>query len=91
MVFGPGGELFIIHSDPSPALFVATFDDDYTAAKIRGVFDYDKDVQYQTTAAIVGNFVYVVDGQLDKFKLTPPDLPFQFLKAPIYNVLGCDG
>ena len=88
MVFGPGGELFIVYNPSSPALFVATFDDDYTVAKIRGVFDYDKDLQSPSTAAIVGDFIYVVDGQFGI--LSPPDLPFQLLKAPIYDVLGCD-
>ena len=88
MVFGPGGVLFIVHNLSSPALFVATFDDDYTAAKIRGAFDYDKDLQSPNTAAIVGDFIYVVDGQLDNYPSA--DLPFQLLKAPIYDVLGCD-
>ena len=90
IAFGPGGTLFIVHTLCRPALFTAVFDDDYRVANLTPVFDHDNMLSFQTTAALSGEYLYVVDGQLDKLLGDiQPELPFHLLKVPVYDLLRC--
>ena len=81
---------------PAPFIVTATFSEDYSEAHLVGRPAFEELYNRVTSSVVWDDRLVVVNSQLDHVindengaYETPPDIPFQVVSVPLFDVLQC--